>query len=180
MSQLFVIHRVGRDGVSVAIDITHRARIRWTVKWSQEWIPDTDSTGVVRADVAQFNRPTVGDFPLHSEIILLRVRRVGIEWSTGERSQVDGTVGRSATVVQALLSGSVNEYRPNVWIIHVGCRRVRVHISQTRKERRRRTAGTGDDRWRWYRAERVRQLQRRRVCVRRQRLHGERSCQRVL
>ncbi len=89
MSQFFVVHGIGRDRVGVSIDITDRAWVRWAVERRQEWIPDADATGVVRSYVTHLNRPATTNLTLQSEIVLLRVRRVGIKWSTGERCQVD-------------------------------------------------------------------------------------------
>src|ERR1041384_7913973 len=149
-------------------------------KRGQVWIPDADAAGVTRSDVAQLNSPTASNFTLKSYVVLLSVRRVGIEWRTGKRCEIDGAVCRGATVVQTPLTGCINEDRSDVSKVRVGCRKPGSGIPETGKERRRRNERRGDDRWRWDARKRILQLERRRSSGRGQRLHRERSCQRVL
>src|ERR1041384_456217 len=118
-------------------------------KRGQVWIPNADATGVTRSDVAQLNSPTASNFTLKGYVVLLRVRRVGIEWRTGKRCEIDGTVCRGATVVQTPLPGCVNEDRSDVSSVHISCRKPGSSVPEAGKERRRRNERRGYDRWRW-------------------------------
>src|ERR1051325_8337846 len=111
VSELFVVRRVGRNRVAGAVHIAHRDWVGRTGDARQERIPDADATGVMRSDVANLNGPTVCDLTWQSDVVLLSVGRVCIEWRTGKRCEVDRAVGRSAAVVQTLLTGCVHKDR---------------------------------------------------------------------
>src|SRR6185503_812481 len=111
-------------------------------------IPDTDTARVMRAHVADFRCPTTANLALEREVVLLRVRRVGVERRTGERGEIDGAVRRRAAVVKTALSGCVNKDRGDVRIVRVCCWQARGNVAESSEERRRRNERSRDDR-RW-------------------------------
>src|SRR5205085_10139956 len=91
----------------------------------------------------------------------------------------DRAGGGRAAVVEAAVARRVNEDGRDVRVVRVERPRAR-RAAQAREEGGRRDEGRGDDRGRRDAAQRVRQLERRRVGVRRERLHGEGRGQGVL
>src|SRR5205823_693878 len=130
-------------------------------------------------DVTKFHCPALKEFTLDGQIVLLRVRRVSLSWSAGERRQVDRAIGRRPAIVETGLSLFINEDRCDARIVDVEWSRP-ANAPQPCEARRLRDERGGDDGRRRYSCERISQLKRGRDCTTVERLHGERCRQRVL
>ncbi len=89
MPQSLVADGVGGNSVAVAVDVLHRNRIRGTRNDCQIGIPNSEAANVMRSNIASLHDPVLPKLALQSQIPLLRVWRINVQGSAGERRQID-------------------------------------------------------------------------------------------
>src|SRR5262245_12893150 len=156
--QRFVVHGARGDRVARAVNISHGNGISRSGYRCEERIPDSQPADKVRADVANFDRPTSPDFSLHGQVPLLRVRCVRARGNAGVGGEVDRTICGGPTKVCASLTRFVHEDWANARIVNVE-RSTAADPSQSGEPAGLRNERRGNRRRRWDVRKRILQLE---------------------